>query len=126
MPELGMGSKTLDGKRHLPVAPYFDLSTWHRINRLYDAKALRDLRSTQREAQEGERVQTFVELVEERLGHRLIGAVERAKIDLSDSALVDFAFPVRDRRIETTISAAQLGEALAASIARLETTIAAR
>lgn len=124
MPELGMGSKTLDGKRHLPVAPYFDLSTWHRINRLYDAKALRDLRSTRREAVEGDRVETFVELVEERLGHRLIGAVERAKIELSDRDLVDFAFPVRDRRIATTISAAHLGEALAASILRLESTIA--
>src|SRR5690606_18236826 len=50
MPELGLGSLTKDGKRHLPVAPYFDLSTWHRINRLYDAQALRDLRSTMREA----------------------------------------------------------------------------
>lgn len=124
MPELGLGSRTRDGKRHLPVAPYFDLSTWHRINRLYDAKALRDLRSTQREAQEAERVATFVALVEERLGHRLIGAVERAKIDLSDSEAVNFAFPVRDRRIATTISVAQLGEALAASIARLQATIA--
>ena len=37
MPELGLGSRTRDGKRHLPVAPYVDLSTWHRINRLYDA-----------------------------------------------------------------------------------------
>ena len=123
MPELGLGSRTLDGKRHLPVAPYFDLSTWHRINRLYDAKALRDLRSTVREAQEAERVETFVELVEERLGHRLIGAVEEAKIALSDNESVDFAFPVRDRTIATTITVAQLGEALDASIERLEDTI---
>lgn len=124
MPELGLGSRTRDGKRHLPVAPYFDLSTWHRINRLYDAKALRDLRSTVREAQEAEQVETFLELVEERLGHRLIGAVEEAKIGLSDQDVVDFAFPVRDRIIATRITVAQLGEALAASIERLEDTIA--
>jgi hypothetical chaperone protein len=123
MPELGLGSRTRDGKRHLPVAPYYDLSTWHRINRLYDAQALRDLRSTMREAVEAERVETMVMLVEDRLGHRLVGAVEAAKIDLSDAAVTGFAFPVRDREIRTKISAAQLGEALEASVARLEATI---
>jgi hypothetical chaperone protein len=123
MPELGLGSRTLDGKRHLPVAPYFDLSTWHRINRLYDAKAIRDLRSTIREAREAERVETFVMLVEERLGHRLIGAVEDAKIALSDHDAVDFAFPVRERLIATTMTVAHLAEALAASIEKLEATI---
>lgn len=124
MPELGLGSRTLDGKRHLPVAPYFDLSTWHRINRLYDAKALRDLRSTMREAEAEEKVAVFVDLVEERLGHRLIGAVEEAKIALSDMDRVDFAFPVRERTIATTMTAGQLAEALAASVGRLEATIA--
>ena len=124
MPELGLGSRTLDGKRHLPVAPYNDLSTWHRINRLYDAKALRDLRSTMREAREADKVETFVMLVEERLGHRLIGAVEAAKIALSDSDEVAFSFAVRERVIETPITVSQLGEALAASIGRLEKTIA--
>lgn len=34
MPELGLGTVTRDGKRHLPVAPYYDLSTWHRINQI--------------------------------------------------------------------------------------------
>lgn len=124
MPELGLGSRTLDGKRHLPVAPYFDLSTWHRINRLYDAKALRDLRSTMREAEAEEKVAVFVDLVEERLGHRLIGAVEEAKIALSDTDRVDFAFPVRERTIATTMTAGHLAEALAASVGRLEATIA--
>jgi Molecular chaperone len=123
MPELGLGSRTRDGKRHLPVAPYYDLSTWHRINRLYDPQALRDLRSTLREAIEAERVRTMIMLVEDRLGHRLIGAVEAAKIALSDATETDFVFPVRDRDIRTTISVAQLAEALADSVARLEATI---
>jgi len=123
MPELGLGSRTRDGKRHLPVAPYYDLSTWHRINRLYDPQALRDLRSTLREAIEAERVRTMIMLVEDRLGHRLIGAVEAAKIALSDATETNFVFPVRDRDIRTTISVGQLAEALADSVARLEATI---
>ncbi|QQR37964.1 Hsp70 family protein [Devosia rhizoryzae] len=124
MPELGLGSRTRDGKRHLPVAPYYDLSTWHRINRLYDAQAIRDLRSTMREAVEAERVETMVMLVEDRLGHRLVGAVEAAKIDLSDRERTAFAFPVREREIATAITVGQLGEALEQSVLRLETTIA--
>ncbi|UXN73466.1 Hsp70 family protein [Devosia sp. A8/3-2] len=54
MPELGLGSETGDGKRYLPVAPYYDLSTRHRINRLYNAQTLRDLQGTRREARAGQ------------------------------------------------------------------------
>lgn len=123
MPELGLGSETLDGKRYLPVAPYYDLSTWHRINRLYDPAALRDLRSTMREAKARRKVETMLWLVEDRLGHQLIGAVEDAKIALSDETSTHFAFPVRDRRIETEITVAHLAAALSDSVGRLEATI---
>ncbi|WDQ97799.1 Hsp70 family protein [Devosia sp. J2-20] len=123
MPELGLGTLTRDGKRHLPVAPYYDLSTWHRINRLYNAQALRDLRGTRREAQAGERVETMIELIEDRLGHRLVGAVEAAKIALSDADATKFAFPVRDQTISTAISLAEFTAALANSVERIEATI---
>ncbi|HEV7344805.1 MAG TPA: Hsp70 family protein [Devosia sp.] len=124
MPELGLGTLTLDGKRHLPVAPYYDLSTWHRINRLYTAKTLRDLRGTQREARAPERVAMMVDLIEDRLGHRLVGAVEAAKIALSDAAETAFAFPVRDRQIETVMSIDDLTRALHSSVEKIEATIA--
>jgi len=123
MPELGLGTLTRDGKRHLPVAPYYDLSTWHRINRLYNAQALRDLRGTRREAQAGERVETMIELIEDRLGHRLVGAVEAAKIALSDADATKFAFPVRDQTISTAISLTEFTAALANSVERIEATI---
>jgi len=124
MPELGLGSMTRDGKRHLPVAPYYDLSTWHRINRLYNAQALRDLRGTRREAQAAERVQTMIELIEDRLGHRLVGAVEAAKIELSDADVTSFAFPVRDQVIAASITIGDFTQALANSVERIEATIA--
>jgi hypothetical chaperone protein len=123
MPELGLGTPAKDGKRNVPVAPYYDLSTWHRINRLYDAQALRDLRSTIREAVEGTRVETMFMLVEDRMGHRLVGAVEASKIALSDAEATHFRFPVRDRLVETDITVGHLRDALEASITKLETTI---
>jgi hypothetical chaperone protein len=124
MPELGLGTLTTDGKRHLPVAPYYDLSTWHRINRLYTAQTLRDLRGTSREAQASERVNMMIELIEDRLGHRLVGAVEAAKIALSDADSTEFAFPVRDRNIETVMTIGDLTKALHSSVERIEHTIA--
>jgi hypothetical chaperone protein len=124
MPELGLGTLTRDGKRHLPVAPYYDLSTWHRINRLYNAQALRDLRGTKREARAPERVETMIELIEDRLGHRLVGAVEAAKIALSDADATDFAFPVRDRVVAAEMTIGDLDKALAGSVQRIEDTIA--
>ncbi|MDB5614694.1 MAG: Hsp70 family protein [Devosia sp.] len=124
MPQLGLGTMTKDGKRHLPVAPYHDLSTWHRINRLYNAQTLRDLRGTRREAQAPERVEMMIELIEDRLGHRLVGAVEAAKIALSDADTTEFSFEVRDRTIEATMSIADFTAALRHSVTRIEDTIA--
>lgn len=124
MPELGLGTLTRDGKRHLPVAPYYDLSTWHRINRLYNAQALRDLRGTMREARAPEKVETMIELIEDRLGHRLVGAVETAKIALSDADTTGFAFPVRERVVATEMTIDDLTRALAGSVQRIEDTIA--
>lgn len=123
MPELGLGTRTLDGKRHLPVAPYHDLSTWHRINLLYNAQTLRDLRGTMRESRVPERVEMMVELIEDRLGHRLVGAVEAAKIALSDQDETDFAFAVRDRHIKTKMTIADLTGALHSAVGRIEGTV---
>ena len=124
MPELGLGTMTKDGKRHLPVAPYYDLSTWHRINRLYNAKTLLDLRGTMREAQAPERVDMMMGLIEDRLGHRLVGAVEAAKIALSNADETDFSFPVRDQSIDTVVSLEDFTNALRLSVERIEATIA--
>ncbi|KFC65042.1 putative heat shock protein YegD [Devosia sp. LC5] len=124
MPQLGLGSETKDGKRYLPVAPYYDLSTWHRINRLYNAQTLRDLRGTRREAREADKVEIMIELIEDRLGHRLVGAVEATKIALSDVQETQFQFAVRAQQVETSMTIKDLTQALEHSVARIESTIA--
>lgn len=79
MPELGYQTPTADGKRPLPSGPYVDLATWHRINRLYTPEVLRELRQTEREARDPERVEKLISIVSHREGHRLAGAVEEVK-----------------------------------------------
>jgi hypothetical chaperone protein len=65
----------------------------------------------------------MIELIEDRLGHRLVGTVEAAKIALSSADSTPFAFPVRDRVIETTMTLGNLAAALENSVERIEGTI---
>jgi len=124
MPALGYRTMTLDGKRPLPSGPYYDLATWHRINRLYTAQILTELRQTRREARYPERVEQMMSIVAHREGHALAGAVEQAKIDLTDSAAAEVGFEGEEASIEVPVTREQLAQALAASIDRIEATIA--
>lgn len=123
MPLLGYRTETADGKRPLPSAPYYDLATWHRINRLYNQKTMLELRSTAREAAQPALVERMIEVVNERLGHRLAGRVEEAKIALTDQLSTRFSFATEASVIETDIAQTDLDAALADSVDRIETTI---
>lgn len=123
MPLLGYRTETADGKRPLPSAPYYDLATWHRINRLYNQKTMLELRSTAREAAQPALVERMIEVVNERLGHRLAGRVEEAKIALTDQLSTRFSFATEASLIETDIAQTDLDAALADSVDRIEATI---
>ncbi|HEY0853499.1 MAG TPA: Hsp70 family protein [Devosia sp.] len=125
MPLLGYRTETADGKRPLPSAPYYDLATWHRINRLYNQKTLLELRSTEREAAHPELVEKMISVVSERLGHRLAGRVEEAKIELTDHAETAFSFETHEAVIETTIARTDFSAALEDSVDRIDRTIRA-
>ncbi len=122
MPKLGLGTGTRDGKRNLPTAPYYDLSTWHRINRLYNSKTMRELHSTGREAERADLVAILIAVVERRLGHALIGAVEAAKIDLSSSEQVEFAFELEGSWINADIAALDFARTISSSVDRIAAT----
>ncbi|MGV3491834.1 MAG: Hsp70 family protein [Devosia sp.] len=115
MPLLGYGTETADGKRPLPSGPYYDLATWHRINRLYNAKVMAELQSTRQEAQFPDLVSQMIALVEDRQGHRLAGRSEEAKIALSEADQTLFRFVTRDARLETEITLDELNAAVGAA-----------
>jgi len=125
MPLLGYGTETADGKRPLPSAPYYDLATWHRINRLYNAKTIAELRSTVREARFPDLAAMMLAIVEDRAGHRLAGRVEEAKIALSEADQTEFRFFTRDVPLQDTITLRQLSQAIEAPTNAIATTIAA-
>ncbi len=113
MPLLGYGTETADGKRSLPSAPYYDFATWHRINRLYNQKALLELRSTLRESRFPDLVAPLVALVEGRQGHRLAGRVEEAKVALSEAPQTAFRFVTPTVDLSAPITLKDLTRAIA-------------
>jgi hypothetical chaperone protein len=123
MPQLGYRTPTRDGKRPLPSGPYYDLATWHRINRLYTPKTILDLRGTRREAAYPDRVAQLIALIEDRQGHRLAGQVEQAKIELTAAPATTLSFTSRDVALEAGIDRADLTRALEAAVEKIAGTI---
>jgi hypothetical chaperone protein len=114
MPVLGYGATGPKGKP-VPSPVFFDLSTWHRINLLYTPRfsaSLRELRAFFTDAAIYRRLQN---VIEQRLGHELLGRTEQAKIELSQAAQarVDLA------RIEGGLGAAAVQSEMIALLARL-------
>lgn len=123
MPELGYQTPTADGKRPLPSGPYYDLATWHRINRLYNPQTLAELRHTRREARFPERVKEMISIVTNREGHLLGSSVENAKIALTDEELATVKFTGEEVSLALPVRREDLADALANAIGRIGQTI---
>ncbi len=112
MPLIGLGSMSKDRRRNLPIWPFNDLATWHRINSLSDAKALTQMRAILKDAAEPDLFAELISIVEHREGHRLAGQVEKAKVLLSIEDKTEIAFsgigaghiPFSRREFETSIA----------------------
>jgi hypothetical chaperone protein len=83
MPHFGYRTWTADRKRELPSRYFHDLATWQFINQLYSGKVMNELKQVRYEAERKDLIERFIHLVEERRGHSLALAVERAKIGLT-------------------------------------------
>jgi hypothetical chaperone protein len=114
MPHLGMATQMRHNNMEPPVWWFHDLATWQRINFMYDPRVITDIKRVRRDAVEPEKIDRLIQVIEARNGHKLLGAVEQAKIDLSDTVsttlpllnLVDVSDPVLTRyNLEDAIGA---------------------
>ncbi len=85
MPLLGLG-ETLANGRMMPSATYFNLATWHTINRAYTRQTWTQLLDLQRQAANTQGIDRLMHLVQTRAGHWLAMQVEASKIALTDAA----------------------------------------
>ncbi|TPL05199.1 MULTISPECIES: Hsp70 family protein [unclassified Mesorhizobium] len=123
MPELGYLTRTKDHKRNLPAAYFIDLATWQRINLVYTAKAMNDLRQIRYEAERPDLVDRFIHVVEQRYGHAMAGLVERAKIALTDQSSAEVKVSLPGARFAAEITRAGLEETIGGDIERVAATV---
>lgn len=82
-------------QREVPSRIFFDLSTWHLINWLYQSRALSQARELRSNYADPHLHQRLMKVLNHRLGHQMAHELELAKIrcsDLNDSTAVDLSF----------------------------------
>jgi len=84
MPLLGFRHQGLHG-REVPSRVFFDLATWHLIPWQYTAKAVREAQQLRPDYARPELHDRLMSVLNERWGHRLVNAVEQAKIQASQT-----------------------------------------
>jgi len=122
MPYFGLGSRLKSG-REMPSAIYFDLATWHTINRAYTrqtAVALKDLAPDIDETQQYARL---LRLIERRDGHRLALDIEAAKIALSSEDEHALSLERYERGLRCRVTRSAFDAASAPLIERIGVTV---
>jgi hypothetical chaperone protein len=120
MPNMGLGSLTKDGKRHLPVWYFNDMATWHKINQLYTPRTMRDIQQLKREAAEPEKLDIYEHLLVHRSGHRLAAQVEKAKIELTDAAEAEIMLKEPGLSLAVPVTRGEFDDASAELVGRIE------
>ena len=103
MPLLGLGSAMNRGDLDVPNAYFHDLATWSSINRLYNAKTLREIEEVRRDARRPELIERLYTVVEAERGHSLAMEVEGAKIATSDAGQGSIALDWVERGLSAEI-----------------------
>ena len=124
MPHLGFGAKLRHKEMETPSWWYQDLATWQRINTLYDPKVSSDIRQVRRDMLEPEKLDLLLHVLDERLGHALLSAVEETKIQLSASSPVSLDLEQLARIAPFDVARAQFERAIGDLISRISATIA--
>jgi hypothetical chaperone protein len=83
MPELGYRSTY--GKKNLevPLSPFHDMSEWSKVNFLYTPRMRQEMNAILKESRAPRKFGRFVAALEKEAGHRILSAVETAKIELT-------------------------------------------
>jgi len=103
----------------VPSWYYHDLSTWHRVNALYEHKVLPDMRRVRREAVEPDKIDRLLDVVRLRKGHELLGRIEDAKIALSAQDRAEIALAEFSAGLSLEIAVAQFEQAIGAALTKV-------
>ncbi len=122
LPAFGAGS-TYDvmGKRMtMPMAILGKLCSWHEMSFIRERATMLLLEQMMHTSDRVSAVEALVDLVEENLGFRLFRAIEKAKIELSDSTTTRLAFDEARVKIDLPITRDEFDRASSPLLASLD------
>ena len=125
MPPLGYGAfgPSIGGQppRPVPSRVYFDLTTWHLINTVYQPQRMAELRSMADFYGNPVHHQRLMKVVRERLGHALVGRAEAAKIAVAEGGDTDIDLALIEAGLHSPLTGAQAEAALHDDLTRIVT-----
>ena len=105
--------------REVPSRVYFDLATWHLINTVYAPGRVAELARMKSFYADVRQHGRLMEVVNERLGHALIGRAEAAKIAVADGGHTAIDLDALEAGLQATLDEGQAMAALDADIERI-------
>ena len=122
LPRLGKGTTYRDvGKRlELPRSCFASFANWHELSIMRTSRGFKDLKELLRWADEPERLEQFIRLVERDQGYPLYRAVSEAKETLSREEVARLHFSREGVEIDATFTRAQFESWIAAELAAIE------
>ena len=123
MPPMGFGgfgpSVLGQPPRPVPSRVYFDLSTWHLVNTVYQKQRVAELRSMGDFYGDPVQYRRLMKVVDERLGHALIGRAEAAKIAVAEGGDTDIDLALVEPGLQTHLADARVAQVLHDDLGRI-------
>ncbi len=125
-PELGKGSeyKSFDKRLTIPNGYYANFARWNQLALMKSSGELKELISLRHSAVEPERLQSFIDIIENDLGFALYQSVSQAKFALSTQQKTQFRFEHESVNISALIEREEFEHWLADDIAKIADTVA--
>lgn len=123
MPELGYHTTYGEKKLDVPLAPFYDMSEWSKVNFLYTPKFKKEMRDILYESHAPKKFARYVDALEKEAGHRILSSVETAKIELTDRDGATAALDFIEKGLAIDIPRKTFNDAIAQHVARISDTI---
>jgi len=107
------------GGREVPSKVYFDLATWHLINTVYGPARVAELARMKSFYNDARQHARLMMVVQQRLGHALIGQAEAAKIEVAEGGRSRIDLSALQPGLQVELDEAQAMAAVDADIERI-------
>ena len=110
----------------IPAVPawiYANLERWHYLSFLKTRNVTEILRAARARAEDPQKIELLISLIEEDLGYQLHQAVQRLKVDLSQTESATFRFPELSTALTTLVTRADFEQWITPDLQAIESTV---